>query len=340
MKSTFVFWARIMWGIKKSSFKEVLPEMESIKTSLILLVSTTRLESLSLRLNHASEPDEGLEREIARLKRTIRHLKKALEQLRLELSNRDTLVSSGSESAAGHDFTHPDPLMRLARSMYRRGAVPQSPPDSPQTSSSCSERRVEPWRASSHPSDPTWTKREIHRRNQTPGNQRQPRERTPIPSRDLTVQCASSKSPSRSTSTGVQPNTSATNLAQPAVYSTIHYREDNVRGISGYVRSPQDGSHWKNVTAKLAENLDGNIISVKKARELGLEVEQREPGVEDVMLDFGTGPPERSVGRATLLFKRRAQTNPRDPELTITCEVCNNTAVIGLVLGIPFIEER
>jgi len=64
MKSTFVFWARIMWGIKKSSFKEVLPEMESIKTSLILLVSTTRLESLSLRLNHASEPDEGLEREM------------------------------------------------------------------------------------------------------------------------------------------------------------------------------------------------------------------------------------------------------------------------------------
>ncbi|KAK4246726.1 hypothetical protein C7999DRAFT_15161 [Corynascus novoguineensis] len=64
MKSTFVFWASIKWGIKKSSFKEVVPEMESIKASLILLVSTTQLEPLCLRLNHASEPDQDLEREV------------------------------------------------------------------------------------------------------------------------------------------------------------------------------------------------------------------------------------------------------------------------------------
>ncbi|KAL2195256.1 hypothetical protein P885DRAFT_62492 [Corynascus similis CBS 632.67] len=61
MKSTFVFWASIMWGIKKSSFKEVLPEMESIKTSLILLLSTTRLESLISTLEADNQtPEESL----------------------------------------------------------------------------------------------------------------------------------------------------------------------------------------------------------------------------------------------------------------------------------------
>ncbi|KAH6842896.1 hypothetical protein B0I37DRAFT_418043 [Chaetomium sp. MPI-CAGE-AT-0009] len=48
MKSRWVLWASIKWNFKKLSILELSPEMESVKTSLCLLMASTNLEALHL----------------------------------------------------------------------------------------------------------------------------------------------------------------------------------------------------------------------------------------------------------------------------------------------------
>ncbi|AEO56580.1 hypothetical protein MYCTH_2301673 [Thermothelomyces thermophilus ATCC 42464] len=127
----------------------------------------------------------------------------------------------------------------------------------------------------------------------------------------------------------------------------LRYRDGLVDGsISGYVKSARGSSsprHWHDVAAVVAGGLDANVISLRRARELKLEVEPPRAGEEGAAaasFDFGTGaPPERSIGTAVFVFKTLSHFNPRHPVITVTCDVCENSPV-GLILGKPFVEER
>ena len=128
------------------------------------------------------------------------------------------------------------------------------------------------------------------------------------------------------------------NVPQPPhalTNNTLRYREEDIdESIVGYVRS--SAGVLRKAPAFLIGTLDGNIISIGKARELDLEIMALEPG-EGATFDFGTGRPERSIGKA--VFEWKQSDNSIYAPLTVTCDVCENSAV-GLVLGRPFIEAR
>ncbi|KAL2176465.1 uncharacterized protein P884DRAFT_278545 [Thermothelomyces heterothallicus CBS 202.75] len=123
----------------------------------------------------------------------------------------------------------------------------------------------------------------------------------------------------------------------------LRYRDGLVDGsIYGYAKSARSSSprHWHDVAAVLAGRLEANVISLRRARELDLEVEPLRAGEEGAAFDFGTGaPPGRSIGRAVFVFKTLSHFHPRHPVITVTCDVCEDSPV-GLILGKPFVEER
>lgn len=107
---------------------------------------------------------------------------------------------------------------------------------------------------------------------------------------------------------------------------------------SGYITNPNSVLHWQQTTATLVQSLEGNIISIRRARELNLDIQL--PSLsETVAFDFGTGRPEKSFGKTTFKWKAWDYINPRYPPLTITCDVCENS-MVGLILGQPFFDER
>ena len=92
-------------------------------------------------------------------------------------------------------------------------------------------------------------------------------------------------------------------------------------------------------TAPIVDTLDGNIISIGKARDLHLDVKPVVPSEGVVIFDFGTGRHERSIGKVVLQWQAGTLEDPRFPPFSVTCDVCENSAV-GLVFGRPFLEER
>jgi hypothetical protein len=89
--------------------------------------------------------------------------------------------------------------------------------------------------------------------------------------------------------------------------------------------------------------MDTNIISIKTARELGLDIlDIKMLGPTDgVVFEFGTGTVERSIGKTVLRWNRSRSDydRARCPPVTVECDVCENSE-IGLVLGRPFLAER
>jgi hypothetical protein len=117
-------------------------------------------------------------------------------------------------------------------------------------------------------------------------------------------------------------------------------REQDVDArIDGWVGSSFAGH--QGVTALVAQTLDTNIISINRARELGLDIIEMRGPTEGVIFDFGTGTVERSVGKTILEWNRSQYYYDRAqyPPITVECDVCENSE-IGLVLGKPFLAER
>ncbi len=106
--------------------------------------------------------------------------------------------------------------------------------------------------------------------------------------------------------------------------------------ITGYVTT-SSGSlmHTKAIVVR---NLDGNVISVREAKRLGVHIELL--GLTDgVVLNFGDRSPERSVGKVTLQWSWSRHDDVQHPPLTVRCEVCDDFQE-GLIFGKPFLQEK
>ncbi|TEA19630.1 hypothetical protein C8034_v009310 [Colletotrichum sidae] len=73
---------------------------------------------------------------------------------------------------------------------------------------------------------------------------------------------------------------------------------------TGYVRS--DSGEMRHTTAVQVESIDGAIISILKAKELGLDVEEYDND-EEVWIAFGDSTSNKSVGRAALNWRKSAE---------------------------------
>ncbi|TDZ34360.1 hypothetical protein C8035_v009385 [Colletotrichum spinosum] len=73
---------------------------------------------------------------------------------------------------------------------------------------------------------------------------------------------------------------------------------------AGYVRS--DSGEMRHTTAVQVESIDGAIISILKAKELGLDVEEYDND-EEVWIAFGDSTSNKSVGRAVLNWRKSAE---------------------------------
>ena len=56
--SGFGFWASIKWSLRKTTVLELFPEMETVKSSLLMLMSTAHLESLTLARENGAQLSE------------------------------------------------------------------------------------------------------------------------------------------------------------------------------------------------------------------------------------------------------------------------------------------
>lgn len=59
MDSDFGLWARFKWSLRKATVLELFPEMENVKTSLLLLMTTAQLESLTLSRKNRDQMSEA-----------------------------------------------------------------------------------------------------------------------------------------------------------------------------------------------------------------------------------------------------------------------------------------
>jgi hypothetical protein len=105
---------------------------------------------------------------------------------------------------------------------------------------------------------------------------------------------------------------------------------------NGYIATPSGA--LRHATAVLVRTLDGNVISARQAKHLGLHVRPLGP-TDGVILEFGTRSPERSIGRVTFQWRRSKEDDPRYPPLTVDCDVCEDYPE-GLILGKPFLREK
>ncbi|KAH6850575.1 hypothetical protein B0I37DRAFT_117004 [Chaetomium sp. MPI-CAGE-AT-0009] len=324
MKSRSILWASIKWSFNKSSILELNPEMESVKASLNLLIALTQLEA-TMAMWHdrtsmksgSEESSNKLQREMRKLRRVIKNHLETMQDLRIQLNRIRSVERGASLDSLDLELAVEDPLTELGWSIYERGSIPTSP----QTSRSSSGRDYPNPPRKSHNAS------RIFRGPNTPYPVR-----SALPSRQV-----SPEPPDPPPSTG-QALSSKGFPEPPPVNRTLRYRQENVgESTSGYVTNLSSVLHWQHTTASLVESLDGNIISIRKARELNLEIEAPSLAA-DVLFDFGTGL-EKSFGKTSFLWKAWDYTNPQYPPLTITCDVCENSTV-GLILGKPFLEER
>ncbi|KAL2138780.1 hypothetical protein VTI28DRAFT_6234 [Corynascus sepedonium] len=247
-----------------------------------------------------------------------------------------------------------DALIELARSMYDYGTVP----DSLEASPSSSEDRLKPPR--------THFRRPVLPQE----NQRV----TITRSRSPTVTTNSTRSTSRSSHTSPIPSPIPSPISYPPLQrrrsprppprsqllprlqldpaeannpshltdlcNIIHHLPAHLltHAVTGYISSPTRTCDTPKCTNPfLVPTLACNIISLREARRLGLEVQPPHDG--GVSFDFGEMGAERSVGRTELLWSGSLVNDKRCPPLTVGCEVYENVNV-GLVLGQPFLKER
>ncbi|KAK1676134.1 hypothetical protein BDP55DRAFT_661856 [Colletotrichum godetiae] len=140
------------WWYQKDCILDLFPEMECVKTSLLLLMSTTQLEVLSMERNDShsdSEKVKSIEGHIKRMKRTIRDHLKSMERLKdlMERVNRpmptDPFAHWTQSTSSLYESLYP-----LGRSMVKNGSVPK-PKSVSITSSKSSTRTKETYQSSS-----------------------------------------------------------------------------------------------------------------------------------------------------------------------------------------------
>lgn len=215
-------------------------------------------------------------------------------------------------------------LLDLGRSMYKHGIVPEIPSARPSPSSSEHSLRVytggsiPPDNPQPNPSTPTVF---------PPPLRCSPRRSVPPDkiSKDPTTAGATS-----------MPNPANSRPAGKTLRFDDLYVE--YESIAGFISAPSLRSRQCHVTAKLWRDEEINIISIGKARSLGLDVELVDQS-ESVTVSFGTAYPQRSIGKATFLWSKSAHRSARFPPLTVECEVFEIFQE-ELVLGRPFLEER
>lgn len=225
-------------------------------------------------------------------------------------------------------------LVELGRSMCYEKKVPDSPRTSPLSSQNdlsiryhrpSSGRSQQPHANLSMTMEgPTsQSMRHVSRSSRSPAPSRQLRR---VPPRQPPLQPQSDPQASLSRTT-TEPRQSVRIINLPRNHLEMR--------TSGYITT-----RWSTRAAKpyLVESLDHNIISMDEARRHGLDVRELEAGEEGVVFDFGAGKTERSFGRTTLEWTRKAHRDGRPP-LMILCEVCENLGT-ALFFGKPFLEEE
>ncbi|EAQ86283.1 predicted protein [Chaetomium globosum CBS 148.51] len=296
--------------------------MESIKNSLGLLMATAQFEDRMMGMvgGEDLESNKGLRKEMRRLRRLIKHHLMAMQDLPAPLGHNHYSEREASSDSLDPDLMRKNALIELGWSIYESGRIPISPPISPSSS------------VPNHSSQPPDTHRRSRRRRRstTPHPVHLPRQASPEPP-DPPV-------------SEIGPVLSSEDFSEPPsdIHKTLRYGKDDVTAVtSGYVTDMNniaDLSRWRQTTASVVESLDGNFISIHKARELNLDIDS--PSLtENVMFDFGTGKLERSFGKTTFKWRPWNHADVRYPSLIITCDVCENSTV-GLVLGTPFLDER
>lgn len=138
-----------------------------------------------------------------------------------------------------------------------------------------------------------------------------------------------------STSSWSEIENNETSMAARPFSQTLRIRSKDIQGSeAGYVI--MSSSPPRLITAGIIRGLDGNVISIREATNLQLDIQQLGPA-DGVLLDLGGKSPEKSIGKATLQWV--ASPESRYPPFTIECEVCQQCQP-GLILGRPFINER
>jgi hypothetical protein len=259
-----------------------------------------------------------------------------MEELRVQISHARRLSGSASHLSSVSDFRLQNTLAELGRSLYHNRVVPGSPEASP----SASDDRLRGWQhnppvrhhGGQGNTRPTARNSYAHTTSVASSTSRPP---SPIRQLRRVSERRSSPSP--------RSNPGASHLEvtiEPRLFNnrTLRFRKEEVEeSIDGYVGNRR--TVLRHTTASLVGALEGNIISIGKARELDLKIEHVEPN-RTALFDFGTGRHERSIGKVVLQWHPSSpETNPRLSPLTVTCDVCENSTV-GLILGKPFVEER
>ncbi|KAK3297303.1 uncharacterized protein B0H64DRAFT_122288 [Chaetomium fimeti] len=241
-----------------------------------------------------------------------------MQDLRAHLRHTRPVEREASVGSLDLELEEEDPLTELGWRIYKRASIPNSP--QPSSSSSFQD----------YPNQP----REPRSTSPKPPGFNMPH---PVRS-EISSRQTSPEPPDPPPDTG--PALSSESFSEPPSFkkTSRHKQGHGVKSTNGYVQNPSGDMRWHQTTASLVEFLPGNIISIRKAKELDLEIETLTLP-EDATLDFGTGAPEKISGKTTFKWKAWDYIKPPYPPLTITCDVCENSTV-GLILGKPFLEER
>lgn len=126
-------------------------------------------------------------------------------------------------------------------------------------------------------------------------------------------------------------------IGEQVVASTLHINTEGfTTGTTGYIKT-SEGTLTR-IIAKVAEDLERNLISIVEARRLDLEVQPVEPG-EKVSVDFGGTTKEQTIGTVAFLWRKSPEETGHPPPLRIQCGVCESSQ-LSLVFGRPFLEAK
>ncbi|KXH39078.1 hypothetical protein CNYM01_08895 [Colletotrichum nymphaeae SA-01] len=117
------------WYYQKDSILDLFPEMDSLKVSLLLLMSATQLEVLDMECNNSLSDREKLifnEKHIRRLKKSIRDNLETLKRLESQTARVNQFMPMGPLVHQAQSVSSLyEILLPLGRSMVKTGSVPK-----------------------------------------------------------------------------------------------------------------------------------------------------------------------------------------------------------------------
>lgn len=368
--SSSALWMSIKWVFKRSSFLELLPELDGFQAALHLLVAVAHLEASNIKRQSGgivSEEEIRMweeERYVccygricgaftdlifiisSTLRSSIEALVKTINRLNIRLdqvSQPQERHHEGSGSATPQGQSPRAMLLKLGRSMYRDGVVPEldSSPPTPVSFSRSSGQRMSSRRSSGGARGNRNSRRASSLDQAASADNAPPNDDKSSPPRES---CSSQQDPSPTPPTAPHDPTSPplrtdTPLNDGSAVKILHLNQEcNTGTISGYVRSAR--GILNPARAVIRRGIDGNVISIAEVANLDLDMRPL-GGVSNaaVHLVFGPGSNETSVGKVTLQWTRDGQGITNYPPLNVECEV-SESCQPGLILGRPFIETR